>query len=838
MTNLPFSRALLCIALASPFAMTGCSIDDADEKPAAEESEPIDTPPSTAFTPGTHPVFDVALGQLPTVTDIPFLAAAGALGDDFDGTALVAAAADPVRAAINDLDGWSTNAYFDIRFSGSINPATVFSSGPGKNVFLFKLNTGTGDALDPESIDSTNPVAGTPSYTHSVVSLDGGTNNVIRIIPTAPLDPAAKYLVFLTSSITDGSAATTESDSYHALSEAGVPAINTSLQGISTLLNATETIAGNILSAATGGAVTPADARDLVTVSYTFTTTDPRKPLVAMAAPRAALVANGATMMEVEALEVPLSTPQARTVGISAATGVDLNTLSGGALAADVANLYTGHITLPYYQTAYNGSDYSYLTRMWRADTALATAVGITLPQDRSQAVSGGATTADGTTNVTYRYPFAASTGNETVPLQVTLPDASFDPPNIAGTNTCSQLYSGVAGTGYPTAIYIHGITSDRTSVVSLAHALAQMCIATVAIDLPVHGVPSSSSYVNALNVDRAPGLSALYAAITALRERHFEVVAGPTGAPQAMNFDTPNASIDRSGALFINLSTLQNTRDNLRQGVQDMLNLNASLSTIAALDLDGNTTVDLDVSKVFVIGVSLGGIIGTTFTTVNQLAIAQDSAAGFTSNLNPIRGLVVSAGGSQLSQILVNSNTFGPVINAGLTAAGVPAGTSNRESFVNVAQATVDSADPVNFAGVLDVLNVPTLVQMIVGGGDTSGLGDSTTWLTDQVVPNSAAGAPLMGTAPLAALLGATVPADGAAVSAVAGNRLVQLSIGYHSSLLIPDTAAPPYSTGETLATGELQTEVVSFIASSGSAFQVGQAGGGLAGGFTVGGP
>lgn len=878
MTKLPFSRVLLSVALASTFAVTGCDVrNNDDSKPTASTPTALTTAP---YTQGTHPVFDVALGQLPLVTDIPFLAAAGALGANFDGTALVAAAADPVRIAINDLDGWSTDAYFDIPFSGTIDETSVHSSGANQNVFLVKLNT-SGDALDPGNIVATNPVlpTGQPSYTHAVVDLDGGTKNAIRIIPQAPLDPAAKYLVFLTSTITDGVAPTTESTSYHALTDAGGAAVTTSLQGISQVLIASRQIAANVISAATGGVVSPAAASSLVTVSYTFTTTDPHKPLVAMAAPRAAVMSAGATMLEAQALDGGglLSTPKARPLDVSPATATDLNALSGGALAANVADLYTGYITIPYYLAAPTStSDFTHLARMWRADTTLASQLGVTLPHDVSQAVSGGPTTDDGTTNVTYRYPFAQATGTyngstgsktETIPLQVTLPDKTYSSAALGGA-TCGTVEA--AQSGYPVVIYVHGITSDRTSVIALAHALAQMCIATVAIDLPMHGIDSNSAYAGSLNVNHgsiSAAISPLYGSTVAaaLRERHFDETLNsynpstcPSGSltpvPAAMNFSSPNC-YDDSGSLFINLSNLQNTRDNLKEGVQDLLNLNASLSTLGAKDLDADGTADFNLGKVYVIGVSLGAMVSTTFTAVNQLAIAQDMAAGFTPNLNPVKGLVASAGGSQLTQILLNSPTFGPTIRAGLSAAGATTGSSSRASFLNVAQATVDSADPVNFAGILGsgalgALNVPTLAQMIIGGGDTTGIGDSTTWIADTVVPNAVvnpqydSGAamtgitlPLAGTAPYAALLGAGATADGTSNDATAGNLLAELTIGYHTSLLTPNPYTSPgsWTNGEKLATAELQTEAASFVLSGASAFWVGQAGSGLAGSYTT---
>src|SRR5690606_8015478 len=133
----------------------------------------------------------------------------------------------------------------------------------------------------------------------------------------------------------------------------------------------------------------------------------------------------------------------------------------------------------------------------------------------------------------TYRYPFAEEQGVEAVPLQVTLPDPDVVP-SFAGGATCAQWQAGSGNPGYPVVIYLHGITSDRTSVVALAHALAGQCVATVAIDLPVHGVAATSPYKDSLNIERAP-FAALYAAAEP-RERHFNIYSN-NNVPASMDF-------------------------------------------------------------------------------------------------------------------------------------------------------------------------------------------------------------------------------------------------------------------------------------------------------------
>lgn len=761
------NQLLLSSLTVSLLVLHGCG-GGSDTEKAPEPSGP------DAYVVGTHPRFDPVISDVPFNTDLVFAAAATT-----DGTASLGAATDPVRATINQLDGFSTSAFFDILISGSVNPATVLAS---KSVFLIELNTAGKDALNPANIVG---VVGPANYDAVVVSQDGGTNNVIRIRPTKPLKSKSKYLVFITDDVKNASGASlTRSWTYNALRDTSYE----TLGGLVPVRNAIvgwETLASGFLAAVSGGQLTAAAAKEKLVLTYTFTTTDPVTGLVAMASPRAAVastqIAAGvapsaavANAMTLDSIGL-LPTPKKRDLGVSGVTGIDFNAFSP-ALAANVGKLYTGYIKLPYYQTAATGLAFGeYLKRSWKPDLTLASALGVTVPTD-----------VDGSYNVTYRYPFAAKTGDESVPLQVTLPQDNWVP-GYAGAANCGQIY---AATGYPTVIYVHGITSDRASVLALGHTLASRCIATVAIDLPVHGIPANSALVNVLNVEKSKSIpfATLYGA-NAPHERHFNV-AGSGGAPAPMNFDAPGTT-DGSGAQFINLGYLTNTRDNNRQAVMDLLNLNASLGGVNT-EIRKSVATGLDVNRVYVVGVSLGGILGSVFTTVNQMAIANDGLVGLPSNLNPIRGIVTSAAGTQVAQVLVNSATFTPVINGGLAASGVNVGTSNYERFLYAAQSAMDAGDPVNYMQTLAALGVPALVQQINN---------------DAVIPNSAASAPLTGTSAMASLLNATQLGLG---STQLGRGYVKHTAGGHSSLLRPEGGAPQ-------VTAELQTQVVTFVLNNG---------------------
>src|SRR5690606_1091542 len=73
--------------------------------------------------------------------------------------------------------------------------------------------------------------------------------------------------------------------------------------------------------------------------------------------------------------------------------------------------------------------------------------------------------------------------------------------------------------------------------------------------------------------------------------------------------------------------------------------------------------------------------------------------------------------------------------------AAGLQKGDADLETFFNIFQATIDTVDPINFADNLVETGSKVLLTEMIG---------------DTVIPNSAEDAPLSGTEPLAAVLGA----------------------------------------------------------------------------------
>ena len=130
-------------------------------------------------------------------------------------------------------------------------------------------------------------------------------------------------------------------------------------------------------------------------------------------------------------------------------------------------------------------------------------------------------------------------------------------------------------------------------------------------------------------------------------------------------------------------------------------------MSALPGLDLDGDASPDIDGTRIHFAGLSLGAMVGTV---ANAMPISTVSA-------------YLNNPGGGVANLLRESATFGPRIQAGLEAAGLVPNTTLYEQFFRDAQAAVDAGDPINFiAGT--VAARPVLLSQVIG---------------DAVVPNSA---------------------------------------------------------------------------------------------------
>ena len=836
-------KTLISLAVASSVALTGClqgaSTGNADPQPTIIDT----TQDASIVTPVFNPNPLSPSVAFPANYDLLLLLGASqSKYYDFTG---YNTGTDPASQAINGLAGFSTSGQTDIKFSGSLNPSTVLK---GKTVFLFPLNmkaasTSLPDAIpnvDPTNINSTSPVDTTKlaslDYRVSVISLDGGSNNVIRITPLKPLPSATKFLVVITNGVTGADGKPTQPSKEYNWFKGNEPLGPSNLDSIRTLIQSEDALAAGILKANS--------VSNSVTLSYSFTTSSPGKVLKTLAAPGAYLNTLGEKMVLDSGLQVirnyfdnhsvtytandvfalfnaivngptdaykqttfyalyynALKSAVLADVGTYSANSSLASTIVGTAIATAAAKdelpypksrttyfiqsetktasqmaavaaaaasntalayaashtmVYQGAIQLPYYLQLPGTDGSGLINGHWTGNTDIekelntqitaqqATYPGLSNFQFPRDAVPGSTTAT--AFNVTYNYPFPQRTAYVAAPVVVYYPDTTVCPSGINGV-----------------VIFQHGITVDRSvatfPAINFAVNTSNTCLATVAIDQPLHGLGGST-------VGTISGLTPLVSDATLktqfpnasyIGERHFMFTrdtSKPTTFSAAQETDITKVS---SGSLFINLVNLQTARDNLRQGVMDLLNLSASIN---AMSLDNSSTHQLSGKPVFFVGHSLGGITGTVFSEISTDPTVQASYNSTTQGLglgaNPafknLQSVALMNTGGMLTKLVENSTVFSGQILQALAASNAAQGTSNFENFMYIMQSMIDGADPVNYGidlgATIKSTNKPNLLMEEVVG--------------DKVVPNQAnvnplgqaLSAPLAGTEPLMALV------------------------------------------------------------------------------------
>ena len=841
-----FKKTLISLAVASSVGLTGC-FDSGETGANANPDYLIED--TTIDTSIVRPIYDpnpiAADPKFPINADlILLLGATQSANYDFTG---LSGGTSPADDAVNDLSGFSTSGAFTLKFDGSLNPVSVQA---GATVFLLPVNVA--DAVEgvPEALPNTNPsgiiqsnpfdLAAIPNFRADVVSVDGGSDNAIRIVPLEPLAEGQKYLVIATNNIVGADGQPIERSVQDVNLADGVLG-NPALANVKSILQASDALANGFLAQAI-----PQDTPESA-LAYTFTTNSDTDVLRAMMAPAAFgnalgqkigftaqlkavrdnyptlnfsqlttklgeiaqlaadLQAGDIDPSDLDAQELaaitalatvgPLTEPSDLQAAIGAEIGdtlhlpvprpsffnaaepaTDLATIQ--ALAADPTNAIAqaaqqvqvseGAIALPYFQSLPGETGAGIVTGSWSGSTSL--------EEDLNENLAPGQTVfsflrdIDGTLNVNGYFPFPEQNATTTVPVVVFSPvlDGSpAQPAACAGTN----------GAGKPEGVTIfqHGITVDRSVSMLPAILLAQSaCQTVVAIDQPLHGLAGASTGtvagLSALDADALttdveaainlldpndPNQAAVIAQLNALisadyiGERHFGYTANASLQP----VQAPLADIS-SGSLFINPLNMMNIRDNLRQGVVDLLNVAASIQTF---DINKDFAPgDLADVPVNFIGHSLGGISGTVFASLANDATLNATLNGTyvqagvpLSNFTfpTLNSVVLHNTSGQVTRLIENSPAFSGQVLGGLANAGVTQGTSDFESFFYVFQSISDAGDPVNFAKGLGASTSNLLVTEVVG--------DTTVPNEANVNPLSPAfSAPLTGTEPLMALL------------------------------------------------------------------------------------
>jgi len=686
-------------------------------------------------TAGFQAQFDPSLGILPFPNDLYSNPKTGQI--DIPGDPTVPANG-PILA-LNHLDGYGTQSDIKVYFTAPVDASSLNKS----DIIVVKASS------DPSSKAVTGVVKQLREDVDYSVSLSPGSDSdgmVVDITPLHPLDPStvdpitqtptfSTYLVIVTSGVKAAGGGTAEqSAEFKAIVAADTPAITaTGADPTKIAMPKTDPLYPVALFSL-GQLAVAAHAKiplSDVAVTFSFSTQFLKAALTEVAA----TVSATAQPTGVGVVDTHLTVCDALFKAGKLPDNVAAH-CEAAVPGSTVTEVFAGTVALPYYLTVPAKGSTAALTDSWR------------------NAKGGDVLVSPDPTSIV---PVATVTQN-VIPVLVAMPLACGAAPV----------------SGWPVTIFQHGITRNREDMLAVASSLAvggapALCTAVVAIDLPLHGVTDTSDpfYTKGF-------------------ERTFDMDAnGVAGAS--------SGNIAASGTFFINLSSTVTSRDNLREGAADLLNLAATVPNIhpGGANLDG--------TKVFFVGHSLGAIVGTDFLA------ASAAGAALNPTLTPVQAAVLAMPGGHITKLLTDSPAFATKINQGLAAQGLATGTQEYYDFLNEAQAVVEDGDPGNYAA--DAASgIPIHMIEVVGGHDSSSP-------PDKVVPNSA-------TDVLIAQMGITTPITATSALVAGGPTLAQFTTGDHGSLLdpsvdpdVPGAASASVQAEYAAVTVEMQKEAASVV-------------------------
>jgi hypothetical protein len=295
----------------------------------------------------------------------------------------------------------------------------------------------------------------------------------------------------------------------------------------------------------------------------------------------------------------------------------------------------------------------------------------------------------------------------------------AFDPVPANGTITPLPTIIAIPATpapstGYPLAVFHHGLGRSRGDSLLLAETLASQGIVVAAIDAAKHGARAWCA-VDLTDPSAPTGCATdVTCDTTVFASQQGDPDTGKPGlcANQALAlrpidgnctypdcWDGTGGNSYTSGAFFTGLNLFR-WRDTARQDILDQSMLvrvlrsaNGSAVISAAL---GGAPFAIDPAKVFFVGQSVGSIEGT----VNLAAIPYVSRAA------------LNVGGGTWVDIMSTSPAFRDVYAAGLKALQIAEGSADNLLFLIGAKWILDPADPINFARHLSVAPLPNVID------------------------------------------------------------------------------------------------------------------------------
>jgi Pla-1/cef family extracellular lipase len=822
-------KLVLSVAIASILGLTACE----DESIKDVQKEVVDN--GTAVMPSARVVFNPSAGVLSVPNDLLFSGTTdGTLNmpgeKDAEGNALLMPDYSDPSTALGSNDGWSIAQPFVLNFDfpagSSLDGSSLLNT---NSVRIFEAIMG-GDTTDADCATITRGLAckivGELTFGPTGDFVTQKSGNSIVVVPVKPLKAKTTYILALTDSLQDSEGnAVAASTTYELVQQdiTTLPLGNAAQLGLQAVINSFET------------AVSSAGVeKSSIIYTMAMTTQSTTDALDAVKS----LLAGNAQLGSVPQIGI-------QDTGASVADILAGNIPESSIPLYSAANYMRGSVTLPYFlgipsmanptapatgrmrALCDSGASLAGFAAAYPEQYAGVSAALAAQPDANDELCKNfglrdlsSVFALDTQRHITKFNPVPAPSAASDMPwignpgkidVQLTTPDL----PVVNAVRAAMGLEALTKPeNGWPVVILQHGITSQKEHMLPLTGALAINGLASVAIDLPLHGSRGFD-----LNFD---GIDDISASISAIH--------------------------------YANLASLPTFRDNFRQSTADMLGLRFALNFMGGVDPVGNPIdLELDSSKVHFSGLSLGAMMG-----INFVAMANTSLNPAIDGMFKVSAASYASPGVMFANVGMDSPAFASLAKSNLAYQASPDfkglvdsmfplddsgnSTANADQLTGVynqfyaaltpdqkaglqgvfaqftfaAQTVSDSGDPISYIGRLAASQTPIHLMEIVGNGVDN--------MSDQVVTNTTPYTPLGGTEPTIALLGLAAISETTMDFENKLSGAVRFLYGHHSSVINPAhtdgiTASPQFA-GRT--TVEMQTQVATFLATEGAAISV----------------
>jgi dienelactone hydrolase len=270
--------------------------------------------------------------------------------------------------------------------------------------------------------------------------------------------------------------------------------------------------------------------------------------------------------------------------------------------------------------------------------------------------------------------------------------DGKFDIEDIKFTMTVPKNVTGPV----PVVIFGHGLITERRFVLALGDALAAMGFAAISIDFPYHGdrtycaTGGPISLVNPLD-GSLTSLDPCQSGSTC--NDYGKCVDAQGNGNHLATFGVISTPI-ASGARFLEIDHIANSKDHFQQALVDLGSLDRSLRTGAWQAVIGQP---IDTSRIYYSGQSLGGIMGGVFLGSNP----------------DIARAVLNVPGAGLVPMFDNSPFFSSQMNAFFTRQHVDRNSYQGHRFMAVAHWFMDAVDPQHLGNAMMAKDRAVMLQM-----------------------------------------------------------------------------------------------------------------------------